>query len=138
MRVGLRARVENQDLGVSSTARVTRIADLPGTNGADPGRHYLEVTPARAPVSLVGTSVKLSISVESTKGKVLAVPLSALSLGADGNSRVQLDLGGRTRRVKVIPGLAAQGFVEIRPAAAGELKVGDLVVVGSKDATNAS
>jgi len=59
VRVGLRARVENQDLGVTAAGRVTRVADRPGTNGADPGRLYLEVTPGRAPASLVGTSVKL-------------------------------------------------------------------------------
>jgi peptidoglycan hydrolase-like protein with peptidoglycan-binding domain len=132
VRVGQRARIENLDLGVTATGIVTRIAGRPGTGGADPGRHYLEVTPGQAPVSLVGTSVKLSLSVKSTKGKVLAVPLGALSLGADGNSRVQLELGeGRTRRVVVIPGLAAQGFVEVRPARRGALRVGDLVVVGS-------
>ena len=129
---GQRAQIEDQDLGVSAPGRVTRVADRPGTNAADPGRYYVEVTPARAPTALVGNSVKLSIAVRSSRGKVLAVPLSALSLAADGSSRVQVDLGGgKTRRVVVIPALAAQGFVEVRPRKGGALKEGDLVVVGS-------
>jgi hypothetical protein len=89
------------------------------------------VVPEAAPASLVGTSVKLSIAVESTQGKVLAVPIGALSVAADGTSRVQVDRGGRTRFVTVVPGLAAQGFVEVTPTRGGRLEAGDLVVVGS-------
>ena len=90
-----------------------------------------EVLPNRAPPSLVGASAKPSIAVESTKGKVLAVPIGALSVAGDGRSRVQVDLGGgRTRYVTVIPGPAAQGFAEVSPK--GKLREGDRVVVGSE------
>jgi len=82
---------------------------------------------------LVGTSVKLTISVKSTKGKVLAVPPSALSIGGDGNSRLQVLRGGRTVTVTVVPGLAAEGLVEVKPERGQELRAGDLVIVGSTE-----
>ena len=63
--------------------------------------------------------MRLTIAIESTKGKVLTVPINALSVGADGQSRVQVDAGGgRTRLVAVNPGLAAAGNVEVEPDAA--------------------
>jgi len=140
VRRGLRVRIEEADLGVRVNGSVSRIAskpgtapaDLAGTTPVDPARTYAEVLPRSAPASLVGTSVKLSIAVHATKGKVLAVPIGALSVAADGTSRVQVDLGAsRTRFVSVTPGLAAQGFVEVTPTGTGKLKVGDRVVVGS-------
>jgi hypothetical protein len=111
---------------------VTQVADRPGTNKVDPSRVYLEVTPGTAPAQLVGASVKLSISVKSTGRKVLTVPVTALSVGADGTSRVQLQRsGGQSEFVNVEAGLAAQGLVEVRPVG-GELEAGNLVVVGSR------
>jgi len=138
VRRGMRVRVEEQDLRVDLVGRVNLVADKTGTNNVDPGRTYLEVTPGTAPPALVGASVKLSIAVQSTRGKVLAVPVSALSVGADGRSRVQIDLGaGKTRVVLVNPGLAAQGFVEVTPKQPGALKEGDRVIVGSGAASAA-
>ncbi len=134
VRRGDRVRIEEQDLRISISGRVASVADRPGTNSSfDPGRTYFEVTPFNAPAALVGASVKLSIAVQSTKGEVLAVPVNALSIGADGRERVQIDRGsGRTQLVFVRTGLRAQGFVEVSPRTAGELKAGDLVVVGSR------
>jgi hypothetical protein len=80
----------------------------------------------------VGASVKLTIAVKSTQQAVLVVPVTALSVGADGSSRLQVERpGGRMEYVTVEPGLAAQGLVEVRPID-GELKLGDLVVVGDR------
>ncbi|MEA2143664.1 MAG: hypothetical protein QOI64_2094 [Solirubrobacteraceae bacterium] len=133
VRRGDRVRIEEQDLRISITGRVAQVADKPGTNpDFDPGRTYFEVTPFNAPAALVGASVKLSIAVQSTKGEVLAVPVNALSIGADGRERVQVDRGAnRTALVYVRTGLRAQGFVEISPRSAGALKEGDRVVIGS-------
>jgi hypothetical protein len=76
----------------------------------------------------VGASVKLTIAVKSTDQAVLSVPVNALSVGADGSSRVLVQRRGAPREyVSVTPGLAAQGLVEVR----GRLEPGDLVVVGS-------
>jgi hypothetical protein len=136
VRRGMPVTIEDQDLRIKAAGRVSRVADKPGTTPSDlagtitpdPARTYLEVLPGSAPPSLVGASVKLGIAVQSTQGKVLAVPIGALSVAADGSSRVELDLpGGKTRFVTVVPGLAAQGLVEVK----GALKAGDRVVVGS-------
>lgn len=138
VRRGMRVRVEEQDQRIDLVGRVNLVADKTGTNNVDPGRTYLEVAPGSAPPALVGASVKLSIAVQSTQGKVLAVPISALSVGADGKSRVQLDLGAGKRRVVLVnPGLAAQGFVEVTSKQPGALKEGDRVVVGSGAASAA-
>jgi hypothetical protein len=82
-------------------------------------------------VTLAGRNVKVVIPVESTSGKVLAVPVAALTAGAGGQSRVEVPTGtdDRTRLVEVRTGLAAGGFVEVA-AKEGDLHEGDEVVVG--------
>jgi hypothetical protein len=139
VRSGAAVTIEEPDLAVKTTGAVTLVADRPGTHRADPGRIYLEVTPTSAPAQLVGTSVKLTISIKSTRGEVLVVPLTALSVGADGEARVQVQrAGGGLEYVNVNPGLAAKGLVEVTPTDGGKLKAGDLVVVGSRGSTVAS
>jgi hypothetical protein len=134
VRPGDKVAIEEQDLGIRARGRVSLVADEPGTNRVDPSRFYFAVIPQVGFPQLVGTSVKLTISVKSTKGKVLAVPPSALSIGGDGNSRIQVRRGGRTVLVTVVPGLAAEGLVEVRPVRGQELRPGDLVIVGSSAA----
>jgi len=76
-------------------------------------------------------NVRVTIPVRSTKGKVLAVPVSALSAGAGGESRVEVVRGdGKVELVTVQVGLSADGYAEIRPTAGGKLAPGDQVVVG--------
>ena len=41
--------------------------------------------------------------------------------------------GGRTELVTVVPGLAAEGFVEVRPAGKETLRQGELVIVGKSE-----
>jgi hypothetical protein len=114
---------------------VTDLATAPGTNGVDPQRFFMRVVPQEAPASLVGASVVLNITVDSTDGEVLAVPLAALSVGADRSSRVEVrEDDGTTRSVTVNPGLSANGLVAVT-AVDGELEKGQLVVVGANGAT---
>lgn len=133
VRTGASVKIEEPDLGVRTTGTVTQVADRPGTNKVDPTRVYLEVTPGSAPAQVVGASVKLTIAVKSTREAVLSVPVTALSVGADGSSRVQVqrDASGQTDYVTVVPGLAAQGLVEVRPVDGG-LSPDDLVIVGAR------
>jgi hypothetical protein len=132
VRPGARVTIEEPDLGVRATGVVSHVADRPGTHKVDPARVYLEVAPGAAPAQLVGASVKLTVAVKSTGGPVLTVPVTALSVGADGSSRVQRQDGGdRTEFVSVEPGLAAHGLVEVRPTG-DSLKPDDLVVVGRR------
>jgi hypothetical protein len=137
VRVGDPVTIEDADLGVTTHGRVHELGRTPGTTPqgsahVDPSRFYLGVTPGSGPSSLVGSSVKLTIAVKSTAGAVLAVPVSTLSVGGDGNARLQVRRGGRTRFVTVIPGLAARGLVEVRPVGSAHLAVGDQVVVGTR------
>ena len=132
VRRGARVTIEEPDLDVRTTGVVSRIADRPGTHKVDPARVYLEVAPGTAPAQLVGASVKLTVAVKSTREAVLTVPVNALSVGADGSSRVQRrHASGRTEFVSVEPGLAAHGLVEVRPAS-GSLAADDLVIVGTR------
>jgi peptidoglycan hydrolase-like protein with peptidoglycan-binding domain len=134
VRRGAQVTIEEPDLGVRTTGVVSEVSDRPGTHKVDPSRVYLEVTPGTAPAQLVGASVKLTIAVKSTRDAVLTVPVTALSVGADGSSRVQRESpGGGKEYVTVEPGLAAHGLVEVRPVS-GELAADDLVVVGARGA----
>jgi peptidoglycan hydrolase-like protein with peptidoglycan-binding domain len=132
VRPGDQVTIEDQDLGIKARGVVSQVADTPGTNRVDPTRFYLGVSPDAGVRALVGASVKLTIAVKSTRGEVLAVPASALSVGGDGDSRVQVRRGARTQIVKVVPGLAAEGLVEVRPTVPETLAPGYLVVVGSR------
>jgi hypothetical protein len=137
VRPGATVKIEEPDLGIRTTGVVSQVADRPGTHKVDPGRVYLEVKPGTAPAQLVGASVKLTIAVKSTEEAVLTVPVTALSVGADGSARVQVRRpGGHSEYVTVVPGLAAQGLVEIRPEG-GRLEPGDLVIVGAGGALDA-
>jgi multidrug efflux pump subunit AcrA (membrane-fusion protein) len=99
--------------------------------GVDGFHIYLEILADETPTSLVGVSLRLTIPTESTGGAVTAVPVSAVSLTADGTSRVQVDNHGSLEFVVVEPGLSADGFVEVTPVD-GTLAPGQLVVVGYK------
>jgi hypothetical protein len=121
--------------GTEATGTVTQIATSPGTNGVDPQRYYLEVTPSGLDVSLAGASVVQTIKVQTSEGEVLAVPVAALSMASDGSTRVQVQPAqGTARYVKVEPGMAAKGLVAVSPLE-GDLGPGDLVVVGASGQT---
>jgi multidrug efflux pump subunit AcrA (membrane-fusion protein) len=126
---GMTVQIAEQDLGISTTGTVSQVATAPGTNGVDGFHVYLSVAVTAPPPNLVGASVRLTIPVTSTGGAVLAVPLSALTLAADGSSRVQREVGGATEFVTVQPGLAADGYVAI--GTSSSLHAGDLVVIGT-------
>ena len=126
---GMRVLIDEPDLGIKATGKVLRVADSPGSNGVDGFHVYFEVLVDDAPASLVGASVRMKVPIESTGGSVLAVPISALSLSADGSSRVQRDHNGTLEFVTVEPGLSADGLVAVKPLG-GSLAAGDLVVIG--------
>ena len=126
---GMPVEIDEPSLGIRGTGSVRRIADTPGTDGVDGFHVYVEILIDEAPASIVGTSVRLTIPIESTGGATLAVPVSALVLAADGTSRVQVQRADGLVFVGVEPGLSAGGFVAVVPVG-GELAAGDLVVIG--------
>lgn len=126
--------IENRDTGEMIDGVLSFVADESGTNGVDSSRYYFEVEPIGATEAefdnLRNVSVRLTIPVVSSGGRVLAVPLAALSLAADGNSIVEVENpDGTTRFVTVDVGLTTEGTAEVSPID-GELSEGDQVVVG--------
>ncbi|MCA0250779.1 MAG: hypothetical protein LCH76_00530 [Actinobacteria bacterium] len=108
----------------------------------DPGGGRATITFAPDPLEtemiqqIQGSNVRVKVAVGATEGKVLSVPFAALTAGPGGESRVEVvegdprDENATTRLVVVTPGLAAGGYVEVTPTE-GQLKEGDLVVVGA-------
>ena len=127
---GMSAVIDEQALGVKATGKVQLVASTPGTRaGVDPLHVYLEIKVDPTPVRLEGASVRVTIPIKSTQGAVTAVPNSAVSLAADGTSRVQVKRKDTLEYVVVTPGLSADGFIEVN-AVTGKLEPGELVVVG--------
>jgi hypothetical protein len=128
---GMTVAIDEQALGIKATGVVETVANTPGTRGVDGYHFYLGVKVETTPVLLAGFSVRLTIPIETSKGAVTAVPTSAVSLAADGTSRVLIDRGGKQEYVTVQPGLSTGGYVEVNTPN-GRLAPGQLVVVGYK------
>ncbi|TCC18948.1 peptidoglycan-binding protein [Kribbella speibonae] len=75
-------------------------------------------------------NVRVTIPIKSTSGKVLAVPVAALSSGSDGASRVEVLRNGKVELIPVTVGLTADGFAQVTPKGDAKLSEGDQVVVG--------
>lgn len=132
---GMPVVIDEQALGVKATGVVEKVANTPGTHGVDGYHIYFEVRVDETPRTLEGFSLRLTIPIESTKGAVTAVPMSALSLAPDGTSRVQVKNDGALEYIVVEPGLSADGFVAVTPIE-GTLEPGQLVVVGYESPEN--
>jgi len=130
---GMTVMVDEPQLGLTATGVVSRVATSPGTDGVDGFHIYFVIAVDNAPPGLVGSSVRLTVPIESSGGAVLAVPVSALSMTTDGTSRVQTSTAGVLAFVSVEPGLSANGYVGVTPTD-GSLLVGALVVVGFEQA----
>jgi hypothetical protein len=127
--------IDEPAVGVKATGTVETVANTPGTRGVDGFHIYMGVRINPTPVRLEGFSVRLTIPIQSTKGTVTAVPVSALSLATDGTSRIQVQNNGALEYVAVRPGLSAHGYVEVA-AEKGKLSPGTLVVVGYNSSEN--
>ena len=134
VRPGMRVRIDEAALGIQATGVVETVAATPGTRNVDRFHVYLNVRVESTTTPLEGASVRLTIPTESTKGEVLAVPVSALSLTTDGTSRVRTRTANGLEYVTVRPGLSAGGYVEVAPLDA-TLIAGQLVVVGTEATT---
>jgi multidrug efflux pump subunit AcrA (membrane-fusion protein) len=132
---GMAVAIDEQALGIKAQGVVEMVDTTPGTHGVDGYHIYFAVRVGETPKPLQGFSLRLTIPIESTKGVVTTVPMNALSLGADGRSRIQVENNGALEYIVVEPGLTADGFVEVTPVD-GVLKPGQLVVVGMANNEN--
>ncbi|AZM61425.1 MULTISPECIES: peptidoglycan-binding protein [unclassified Streptomyces] len=151
VRKGQKVDIFSELTGATATGKVTSVADRlstpdagPKGEGADPaeGRaavpgsgasgYTVVVSPDR-PLSadLVHQGVRLTVDAAASEGKVLVVPVGAVSAGADVRTTVTvLREGGRRERVDVRPGISGDGYVAVTPRTRGALAPGDRVVVG--------
>lgn len=129
VKVGKEVFIDEPDLNIKGKGVVTTVASGPGTNGVGGYNVYFQVRVVQAPSTIIKASVRLRVPVTSTGKKVLAVPVTAVTLAADGTSRIQKKAGEGFEFVTVTPRLSAGGYVEIE-VTKGTLKPGDLVVVG--------
>ena len=127
--VGTEVAIDEPALGITAVGTINFIAAAPGTNGVDGFHIYAEIVVPTPPPNLVGASVRLTIAAESSGHPVLAVPVSAVTLTAQGTSAVEIHRDTEVLVVTVAPGLAAGGFVEIS-APSGSITAGDLVLIG--------
>jgi peptidoglycan hydrolase-like protein with peptidoglycan-binding domain len=127
---GTEVAIDEPALGYKAKGKVEFVAEAPGTRGVDGYHFYFSIRVGESKTALQGFSLRLTMPIKSTQGAVTTVPMSALSLAADGKSRIQVQRGGKLVYVPVEPGLAADGFVEVK-ALEGKLEPGQMVVVGN-------
>ncbi len=130
---GVEGVMDDATLGVNLAVRVAFVADSPGGPDVGEGRFGVRLEPiGDLPEDAINQNLRITVPFQSTEGAVLAVPVAALSAGADGSSRVQVERAdGSVEVIVVRTGLLARalGLVEISPID-GQLAAGDRVVVG--------
>ncbi len=129
--------VDEPDLGIKTTGKITQVAANPGTNGVDNFHVFFRVAVPDPPDRLIGTSVRLTIAVDQSSKSQLTVPLSAVTTAADGSARVQKSARGKVATIPVNPGLAADGYVAV-DVPGGGLAAGDQVVIGTDKGASAA
>ncbi|MCX3060399.1 peptidoglycan-binding protein, partial [Streptomyces sp. GXMU-J5] len=136
---GQKVSIVSEATGAHAAGTVESIADRPTkphkgdeqAGDTDADTYALRVRPSgRLPVDLLGEDVRLTITAASSRHAVPAVPTTAISAGADGQTTVTVREGGQERRVVVETGMTADGYVQVTPRRHGALSVGDRVVVG--------
>lgn len=135
-----RVVIDEPALGINARGRVTQVAGRAGTGGADEFHVAFEVVVPDPQAGMVGSSVRLTVPIRSTRTAELTVPVSAVSLGPDGRTRVQKAGSGGSggggaggdggpTYLPVRTGLSVDGYVAVTPLE-GSLVEGDEVVVG--------
>ncbi|MER5664736.1 peptidoglycan-binding protein [Streptomyces mirabilis] len=146
---GQKAEVLSEVTGDELTGTVATVADAPtapdaGTDtqeaGQTPEGYAVTVTPRSAlPVRLAGQDVRLTVEAASSGRKVLVVPVSAISAGADSHTTVTVvDRSGARRRIEVRPGTSGDGYTMVTPVGGERLRAGDRVVVGVQHGAGAA
>ncbi|MFC9594972.1 peptidoglycan-binding protein [Streptomyces sp. NPDC056944] len=146
IRAGQKAEVLSEVDGATATASVRSLAttrttphadgdtqdEQPAGGQTDADGYLMTLAPGRPlEAAWTGQNVRLTVQAATTGGKVLVVPVTAVSAGADGSTAVTvIEDDGRQRRVRVKPGTSGDGNVEVIPLDSGTLGEGDRVVTG--------
>ncbi len=140
LRQGMNAQILAEGLGLAAGGTLTTLGPYsagssPGAGGAggqQPG-YPVTVTPSGplTGAAWLGQNVRLTFTTAQSTGKVLAVPVSAISTGADGSTTVTVvDPGNVRRQVPVQVGMTANGMCQITPRTKGAVRAGQSVVTG--------
>ncbi|ARX84335.1 peptidoglycan-binding protein [Streptomyces alboflavus] len=134
IRPGQKATLLSEATGQRATAEVVSVAQSPvtakGEGEASTGSFTVRLRPDAPLPTKFATDVRVQIAAASSPGKVLAVPASAISAGADSRTTVTVESTGEPHRVEVRTGMSADGFVQVTPVGRAALSAGDRVVVG--------
>lgn len=123
LKVGMEASFEDP-VGKKYPATLTKLGAVSDTTSV-----WITPNSDEGLKGLLGSALTTRISVGSTSGEVLTVPVAALVTSADGSPYVKVETQpDQVRKVEVKTGLTAGGFVQV---ISSELKVGDKVVVGN-------
>ncbi|MGW2304767.1 peptidoglycan-binding protein [Streptomyces sp. NPDC001809] len=146
IRAGQKAEILSEIDGADAPASVRSVATTrttprpdgdtqegqPAGAPADADGYLMTLAPGRPlEARWTGQNVRLTVQAATTRGKVLVVPVTAVSAGADGSTAVTVvEDDGTQRRVRVRPGTSGDGSVEVIPLDSGTLGEGDRVVTG--------
>ncbi|KIF75288.1 Tat pathway signal protein [Streptomyces sp. 150FB] len=126
------AGTTSEDTGpaaAGTSAGTSGASDTSATDASAPKQLRISITEPGPLAGQAEASVKVSIKIGASDGKVLTVPVAAIRTSSDGQARVQVQRDGKLTDVQVTVGLSAAGLVEVKPTS-GTLKQADEVVVG--------
>jgi hypothetical protein len=128
---GMTARLDADNGEWTGNGVVARVESGPKDEATGALALVAVIVPQEAvPGDLLGSSLKSVLVRQASEGAVLAVPASAILVGADQRPYVLRLKGDTSTRVAVTPGVVGDTLVEIADPE-GALKAGDLVVVSS-------
>lgn len=136
IRPGQSVQILSEATGKQAAGTVISVADSPtkaqdGDAQQSSETYALPIKPAMAlSADFNGADVRLTIVAASSQDRVLAVPTSAISAGADGLTSVTVRADNQERRVAVRVGMTGDGYVQITPEKPARISEGEQVVVG--------
>jgi hypothetical protein len=135
VRVGMRVEIYSEVLDRKIAGHVSGVGltnpNRAGTNGGQPQNGIPMTVDAAIPTGMNGQDVRLTVTAASTGTRVLVVPVAAVYSAANSTTQVnKVGPGGAQVKVAVTAGATGNGYVQVKPANAGDLREGDRVVIG--------
>ncbi|MEV0317118.1 peptidoglycan-binding protein [Streptomyces sp. NPDC050658] len=137
VRTGQQVEISSEITGTTASGTVRSVArelsDGKQDGAPDSRAGYAFIVAPDKPLhpKLSGQDVRLTVEAATSDGKVLVVPLSAVTSGADDKSAVTVCTSdGEQRRVPVRTGISGDGYIEVTPTGGGKLRQGNAVSVG--------